>query len=367
MNPDPAPAACSPSIRYGQCWEDADVLMEGLDVQRGDSCLSIGSAGDNTLALLSKAPERVIVVDYNPVQLACLQLRIAAWQALTYSQTMELLGVIPSRRRASLYRSCRLALSVTARRYWDQQPGLIVEGAIHTGRLDRYLTRFRKHILPWIHPAARVDRLFHLPDGAERKAFFQREWNTAGWRTLFRLFFSRWFMERAGRDRACFAQVSGGIAGHLLQRAEHALVELDPAENPYLRWILTGSHGALLPYAWREEHYDGIRAHLDRLSLHCASLDQVLGQLDAGSIDRFNLSDVGEYLSPEQFGRLMGRITKAARPGARMAYWNLFVARQRPDELAGCIRSLATLAGQLHRKDKTFFYQRFVLEEVTCR
>ena len=39
-------------VRYAQVWEDADVLLEALDVQPGDTCLSIASAGDNTLALL---------------------------------------------------------------------------------------------------------------------------------------------------------------------------------------------------------------------------------------------------------------------------------------------------------------------------
>ena len=34
-------------IRYAQCWEDADVLVEGLDVHPGDVCLSIASAGEN--------------------------------------------------------------------------------------------------------------------------------------------------------------------------------------------------------------------------------------------------------------------------------------------------------------------------------
>src|SRR5206468_922678 len=32
-------------IRYAQCWEDADVLVEGLGVRPGDVCLSIASAG----------------------------------------------------------------------------------------------------------------------------------------------------------------------------------------------------------------------------------------------------------------------------------------------------------------------------------
>ena len=40
-------------IRYAQCWEDADILLEALDIGEGDVCLSIASAGDNSLSLLS--------------------------------------------------------------------------------------------------------------------------------------------------------------------------------------------------------------------------------------------------------------------------------------------------------------------------
>ena len=39
-------------IRYAQCWEDADVLLEALQVDTADTCLSVASAGDNTLALV---------------------------------------------------------------------------------------------------------------------------------------------------------------------------------------------------------------------------------------------------------------------------------------------------------------------------
>ena len=39
-------------IRYAQCWEDADVLLEAIEVTRAGTYLSIASAGDNTLALV---------------------------------------------------------------------------------------------------------------------------------------------------------------------------------------------------------------------------------------------------------------------------------------------------------------------------
>src|SRR5688572_951417 len=63
-------------LRYGQCWEDADILVDGLGVGAGHTCLSIASAGENTLSLLSRGAARVVAIDLNPAQLAALELRV---------------------------------------------------------------------------------------------------------------------------------------------------------------------------------------------------------------------------------------------------------------------------------------------------
>src|SRR5205807_4976772 len=77
-------------IRYGQCWEDADILLEALDIRPGDVCLSIASAGDNTLALLGRGPAKVIAIDLSPAQLSCLELRVAAYRILDHQELLEL-------------------------------------------------------------------------------------------------------------------------------------------------------------------------------------------------------------------------------------------------------------------------------------
>ena len=110
----------APVLRRAQCWQDADVLVRGLDVQPGEVCLSIASAGDNTLALLTRDPARVIAVDRSPAQIAALELRIAAYRTLDHGAFLELYGARPSGRRAELYRACRPAIpSDAARAFWD--------------------------------------------------------------------------------------------------------------------------------------------------------------------------------------------------------------------------------------------------------
>jgi len=348
------------AIRYAQCWEDADILLAGLDVQPGDVCLSIASAGDNALALLTKQPARVIAVDLNPAQLACLELRVAAYRCLEHAELLELVGSTPSARRAELYRRCRGALAADARDFWDAHANDITAGIGSAGKFERYFALFRQRVLPLVHSRRCVNRL--LEGGAARREFYAKVWDTWRWRLLFRVFFSRIVMGRLGRDPSFFQYIEGSVADRILERARFALTELDPATNPYLQWILTGRHTTALPFALRPENFAAIRANLDRLEWRCGALEDVLADR---TFDRFNLSDIFEYMSPANSEQLLERLARAGRPGGRLVYWNMLAPRQRPERLADRLRPLPELAERLFRQDKAFFYRAVVIEEVT--
>ena len=352
------------TLRYAQCWEDADVLLEALDPQPGHLCLSIGSAGDNALALLSRGPEAVLAVDVSAAQLACFELRIAAYQALEHSELLELIGSRPSLSRAALYQRCRKLLSSNARNFWDRRPTDIERGFGSAGKFEHYFEIFRTRILPLVHSRSQVARLLTGGDEAARKGFYAGHWDTWRWRLLFRLFFSRFVMGRFGRDPAFFAYVQGNVADCILERTRYALTELDPAANPYLHWILVGSHGGALPFALRPENFEAIRRNLSRLECVQSSVEQFLAARHELRFDRFNLSDIFEYMSAENSARLLEHIVTASRPGARLAYWNMLVDRHRPETLANRVRPLESRARELFVRDKAWFYSAFVLEEV---
>ena len=351
-------------IRYAQCWEDADILLEALDVGEGDVCLSIASAGDNSLSLLSRGPARVIAVDMNPAQLACLALRVAAYRVLDHDELLQLVGSRECADRESLYGRCRSALDTEARRFWDAHPQLVRAGIGAAGKFERYFAAFRNKVLPWIHPRRRVDRLLAGGTLEERRRFYFKSWDNLRWRLLFRLFFSRFVMGRMGRDPAFFRYVEGSVAERILARTRHALTELDPAANPYLQWILTGRHTTALPHALRKENFDAIRENLDRIEWHALSIEQLLASEPALRFDCHNLSDIFEYMSDESFHHLLSTLAGRSRDGARFAYWNMLVPRSRPPELAHALTAHNQLAERLHLQDKAFFYSRFVVETV---
>ncbi len=364
MSTEVAQRADFSHIRYAQCWEDADILVEALDPKPGQVCLSIASAGDNAFALLSRAPARVIALDLNPAQLACLELRVAAYRSLQHGELLELIGSVPSLRRDGLYQRCRRALSSPVRAFWDAHPGEIARGIGGAGKFENYFAVFRRFVLPLVHSRARVTQLLRGGSPEVRNRFYREHWNSLRWRLLFRVFFSRFMMGRLGRDPSFFRYVEGSVAARIFARAQHALTELDPADNPYLQWILTGQHQTALPFALRAENFDKIRHHLDRLEWWRMPLEDFLAEAGPRAIDHFNLSDIFEYMSPENYHALLARLVAAGRPGGRLAYWNMLAPRSRPESMAGELRPLDDLAARLHGEDKAFFYSRFVVEEI---
>jgi S-adenosylmethionine-diacylglycerol 3-amino-3-carboxypropyl transferase len=170
-------------------------------------------------------------------------------------------------------------------------------------------------------------------------------------------------MGRLGRDPEFFRYVDGSVGNRILARTRYALRELDPASNPYVRWILTGAHGDVLPFALREENFAAIRRNLDRLEWRVQSLGDFLDDPTVPMLDRFNLSDIFEYMTPAETAALLQRIAQKANPGGRLVYWNMLAPRRTSRELNHLLLSRDDLAEAGFARDKAFFYSALVVEE----
>jgi S-adenosylmethionine-diacylglycerol 3-amino-3-carboxypropyl transferase len=314
--------------------------------------------------MLARNPDRVVAVDLSPAQIACVELRVAAYRELSYGELLELMGSTPSAKRLDLYRRCVKLLSPDCRSFWDAHAKGIEGGIGGAGKFEHYFKLFRTRIVPLIHTRKEVDALLRGGDGKQRIEFYERVWDNWRWRLMFKIFFSRFVMGRAGRDPSFFRYVEGSVAKRILERTKYALTELNPAENPYVQWILTGRHTTALPFALRKENFDAIRANLNKLEWRLCSIEDFMEESGGKSIDAFNLSDIFEYMSEENYHRLLDMIVKSGKPGGRLAYWNMLVPRSRPESMADSLRPLDSLAKELFKKDKAFFYSNFVVEEI---
>jgi len=350
-------------IRYANCWEDSEILVNSLNLSAEKSCLSIASAGDNSLSLLVSNPKLVVAVDLSEVQLACVEIRKIAIAELDYKTLLCFLGLEPSDERLNTYqKKIRKRLSSDAKSFWDQHNQFISDGIIYHGKFEHYFSLFRRYALPFVHSRKLIKQLLAEKSLIEQKTFYDKKWNTWRWRLMFKFFFSRYFMGKAGRDAEFFKYVEENVAKNIFSRAQYALTELPTSSNSYLNFIMTGSYNNALPFYLKEENVNIIRENIDSLELFKGTVDQAIDHYGI-KFDAFNLSDIFEYMDEKMFKKVSANILSHTKAGARLAYWNMLVPRSVAQIFPEKTRHLK-LSHELFLQDRAFFYKSFEVDEV---
>lgn len=369
-------------IRYSQCWEDTEVLLESLNIQENDICFGILSAGDNVFSMLAENPEKVVALDISFPQIALAKLKKEVFNSFSYDEMLEFMGVTKSDRRIEMYDRIKENLDKEVKEYWDFNREAIENGIIHTGKFEKFFKIFRGKILPFVHNRKRVEKLLEDKPEQERVDYYDKHWNNFRWKLMFKLFFSKYIVGKLGRDKEFFRYAEKNISEEMKERSRYALCELSPHENPYINYILTGNYRKdCLPYFLRKENFDKIRKNLHKVEIIQSSVEEYLDNIDY-KINKFNLSDIFEYMSVENYSKLMEKIYDNANEDALLAYWNLIVERnsekldyKKTDseiEVNGKEKNvdrkkferMKELDSRLHKRDMTFFYTDFVVEKV---
>lgn len=135
---------------YAFTWEDARVDARLLKITSEDVILAITSAGDNILSYALEKPKRIHAVDLNPNQNHLLELKVAAFTALGYSDVWKLFGDGKHDNfRSILINDLSPHLSSTAFDYWLHKGastfGPSSRGLYHTGG-----SRHALHLIAWL-------------------------------------------------------------------------------------------------------------------------------------------------------------------------------------------------------------------------
>jgi S-adenosylmethionine-diacylglycerol 3-amino-3-carboxypropyl transferase len=121
-----------------------------------------------------------------------------------------------------------------------------------------------------------------------------------------------------------------------------------------------------MPLALKAEHYETIRSRINRIEWRRAAIEDAARDLARQGVraNRFNLSDIFEYMSPENTEALLRALAEIGAPGGRLAYWNMMVPRSRPDSLRDRLSPSKEEAAALFARDRAFFYRAFVIEDI---
>ena len=348
-------------IRYANCWEDADVLLQALRLPPQSNICCVASAGDNALALLSTQPKQVVAFDISPVQLHLTELKKAAFAILNYEEVLLFLSVKngPASNRLNLFNRIQTTLSKPAADYWNRNQNLITKGIICAGKFEHYFALFRKWFLPLVHSQKTVQQLLQPKTEIDQKAFYKTTWNNRRWQWLMAIFFSKRVMGKYGRDPQFLKQVQVPVSQFIMEKAAAHLQSVHSTRNAFLQMIFTGNYQHSLPFYLRPENFDIIKANLQKLRIIQADARQVVEQQP---FDTYCFSNIFEYMPVAEFEALVNSWQTKIPSSSKLAFWNLMASRNFTETAPNHFGKIA-LRDDLLQRDWGFFYNRFCLEE----
>lgn len=342
---------------YAFTWEDSRVDRDLLKLGPDDVVLAITSAGDNILSYAMQGPARIHAIDLNPTQNHLLELKVAAYTALSYEDFWKIFGDGKHPEFRSLLMS-KLSphLSSRAFQYW------LSNASVFTSERSRglYDTGGSKHairVFRWISRVfgcrKAVKELLEAETLEEQRAIWQSKIRPA----LLSRFVSNVVVSSEAflwaalgvpknqlamieKDHANSEAVRGPAATAKNTRAHaiwHYMVDtLDPvveqthigSDNPYYHVCLAGAFS-------RRCHPDYLTAAaherlsrpgaLDGLRIHTDEIDEVIARITPGTLTVAVIMDSMDWFEPppRQGGsaaaaRQIARLNRALAMGGRV-------------------------------------------------
>jgi len=353
-------------ISYSMCWEDPDILLEALNISNKDNVLTITSGGENLLAILLKNPNTVVAIDINKEQIYLTKLKIYAIQKLNFEEFIQFLGFKSCSDRVGLFNKIKGSLNNEELRYWNSHLDEINKGIIHCGKLERYLSKFRKYFLPFIISKKRINEFLLLDSIDKQKEFYRKYIDNWRFRLLFKIFFSRKGLE-SGRDKDYFKYSSQTkTSNYYLGKVRHGLTEIPIKDNFFMQYILIGTIIIPLnnhPYL-DIENFNKLKLSIKRIKFFNADIHKYVKKEKSESFNKFNLSDVFEVKTQEEYEEILKEIVRVSYNNGLVCYWNNLVPRYEHDKVLG-INKDELLSSKLSKRDRCHFYSRFIVEKIT--
>jgi S-adenosylmethionine-diacylglycerol 3-amino-3-carboxypropyl transferase len=377
---------------YNQIWEDPRVDAEALGLGPHSRILTISSGGCNVLNYLVHRPARVVAVDLNANHMCLTRLKLAAIRHLPdYETFYRFFGYGAHPENVANYRRyIRDTLDPVTRGFWESSdwPGRKV-GPRRIGYFERGLYERAKlgQFFRVVHGLARKmrrdpARLLAARTLAEQEQIFDRDFAP-----LFDNRLVRWM----GRQPVAVYSLGIPPSQHAAMLEEqqgdgHKLFEMYrervrrlacgfPLDDNYFAWQAFGRRydhedRRALPDYLKPEHYDTIRAMVDRVETHVASLSDHLRTEQPGALNSFVLLDSQDWMPPPVIAELWGEIARVGAPGTRVIFRTAGerspIDKALPSDLLDRFTYHEERSRGLHRQDRSAIYGMFHLYEMAA-
>ena len=338
-------------VAFAQVREDSAIDVELVrSLNRAARVVMIASGGE-TAAMLSTLPiAELRLVDVNRSQLNLTRLKLQLLTTANRSERLQLLGHRPmdaDKRSGELARRLS-ALKLPADALGP--PALVARhGPDYCGRYEWLFARMRACLLD---QADAVRQLMMLVDVAAQAAMIAPGSVLA--RHLQKAY--EHVMDLPGLARifgpAATANRRQSFADHFFTRTCQTLRSMPAADNPFLHQVYLGEFSGPC-WPWLEQPVSTSTVRLDFVH---ASMDQALASLAEDACDLVHLSNILDWIKPEEARQMLDSACQCLAPGGLVVIRQLnsrLDIRQIPSGFVW----LKDWSAELHRSDRSFFYR----------
>jgi S-adenosylmethionine-diacylglycerol 3-amino-3-carboxypropyl transferase len=375
---------------YNQIWEDPRVDAQALHLGPDSSLLTISSGGCNVLNYLVHQPKRVVAVDLNANHMCLTRLKLAAVKHLPdYESFYNFFGYGQHGENIPNYnRYIRQHLDPVTRRFWESSdwPGNRIgprrisyfkRGLYNQAKLGQF---FR--IVHGIAKSTGRDpaRLVAARTIAEQEKIFDETFGP-----LFDNKLVRWLGRQPvavyslgippSQHQAMLEELdnNGSKLFDMYKQRVRRLACGFPLDDNYFAWQAFGRRydhqgRQALPDYLKPENYETVKAMVDRVETHIASLAERLSEEAQGSLNSFVLLDSQDWMPPQVIDELWGHIARVGGPGTRVIFRTAGEKSPVDAALSPATRSRffcnKARAEELHKQDRSAIYGMFHLYEM---
>ncbi|MFH1747831.1 MAG: BtaA family protein [Planctomycetota bacterium] len=356
-------------IVFNMSWEDPEMDRQAFKLNSEDVVISISSAGCNPLNFLCQSPRGLIAIDGNPAQNAILELKLAGIKTLDHATFFDIFAARNPAVVTRVYHGkLRPNISARSRQFWDKNLWMVARDLYRFGRMGLFCRLLRRFLNLLGIKKQHVEQFFELRSLEEQKAWYEKYAAPKLWGPWARRFVQfRPLMYLAGVHPNQFRLVDDrhDMYEYVKERVEYALTKVPVYDNYFLSLAASGRfRGKRVPPYLLEENFEILRRNLDRVKVVNGWLGPYLDTQPAGSISRFNLLDIFDWMSPRDFEATLKSALRTAAPGAIMIYRSGSYRLDPPSSILEHVEQHTELAQQLLARDRSATYGSFYVLSV---
>lgn len=302
-------------LQYSCCNEDSLSEIEALAL-KDRRALSICASGGRAFSLLLGDPAEVVAIDRNPAQIHLGQLKVAAMRRLEREEYLAFVGITDGADRSATWRSLRNDLPEASRKFWDDRGSDIAAGIQHIGRTERNIARVSPILRYFLRDDIATIRAARslAEQGEAANAIFGRPLVRAVLKAIFNPVSGRFILQ----DPVYYGEGRRSAAAYLRERVVTTLTQ-HRYDDCFIFSLFVDGHlrnAATMPVGLGASDYEIVRQRLDRLRFETSCINEYLARQPAESFDAFSLSDLGGYLTIDEFTTLLNSVARVGSPAA---------------------------------------------------